>query len=224
MKFNLSFLSILHQKGFGKRRSQTNARGEFDPLFISWIPKNIDRKTFVDDVKVTSYAGDYNHESTPPRVLSEVQSMNNDNGNKSTSSPSSTSIYSSVYKHGQPDQERSKQIRRETFQRFLSARTHLSQQQQQQGNGRGATVASCLVWNHTNDDNKSPISNDKITDIIKPITLQPRVVTDNNNNIKSGQRAQSAGPRLISTVSNQQPPPLPEKSVQSQSMQILEQQ
>jgi hypothetical protein len=124
-------------------------------------------------------------------------------------------MYSSVYKHGQPDQERSKQIRRETFQRFFTRRTCLAQQQ---GNGRGASVASCLVWNNnTHDGNKSPITNN----IVIPTVVQAPVVTHNyNNNTTSPQRAQSAGPRLMSTVSNQPPPP-PQKPVQMQSMQML---
>jgi hypothetical protein len=122
-------------------------------------------------------------------------------------------MYSSVYKHGQPDQERSKQIRQETFQRFFTRRTCLSLAQQQ-GNERGASVASCLVWNNNHDGNKSPILNDKMTNIVIPTAVQAPVVANNYyNNTTSCQRAQSAGPRLISTASNQ-PPPLPQKPVQ----------
>jgi hypothetical protein len=56
--------------------------------------------------------------------------------------------------------------------------------------------------------------------IVVPITLQPRV--NSNNNTTPRQRAQSAGPRLMSTVSDQPPPP-PSSQItfQSQSMQMF---
>jgi hypothetical protein len=156
-------------------------------------------------------------------MLSEIQStesVKNDT-EKSPTSPSSAleiSIYSSTYKHGQPDHEQSKQIRQETFQRFITTRTRLSQQQ---SNNRSANVASCLVWNTINDNNKLPISNEKMINIVVPITLQPRVSPNNNNNNNNNttprQRAQSAGPRLMSTASNQPP----QNTMQSQSMQMF---
>jgi hypothetical protein len=55
--------------------------------------------------------------------------------------------------------------------------------------------------------------------IVVPITLQPRVNSNNNNNTSPRQRAQSAGPRLMSTVYNQPLPP--QKRFQSQSMQMF---
>lgn len=154
--------------------------------------------------------------------IQSTQSINTDNEETSKTSPSEISVYASVYKHGQPNPEQSKQIRQETFQRFLTARTRLSQQQR---NDRSASVASCLVWNNINDTNKLPISNDKMINIVVPITLQPRV-SPNNNNASPRQRAQSAGPRLISTTSNQMLPPPPpqlppQKTFQSQSMQMF---
>ncbi|CAF1122554.1 unnamed protein product [Rotaria sordida] len=199
------------QTGFGKRKAQTNIRGEFDPLFVSWIPKNVDRKTYVDGVKITSYADDYNRDSTAPHTLSQIQliqPINNDSEKTTTtlspSSPLETSVYASTYRHGQPDSEQSKQIRRETFERFLTTRTRLLEQQ---CNQRSTSVASCLVWNNIHDDKKLPTSNDKIINIVVPISLQPRVIPNNNinnnYNTTSRQRAQSAGPRLISTGSDQ---------------------
>jgi hypothetical protein len=158
-------------------------------------------------------------------MLADIQSplsINNDNERSSTSSPVEVSVYSSVYKHGQPDREQSKEIRRETFQRFLTTRTRLVQQQ---NNERSASVASCLVWNNTNDNTKLPLSNDKMINIVVPITLQPRVIPNNNNNTSPRQRAQSAGPRLMSTKFNQSAPPPPPPPIrqpfQSQSMQTI---
>jgi len=148
-----------------------------------------------------------------------TQSINNDNDGSSTSTPTEVSVYSSVYNHGQPDHEQSKQIRQETFQRFLTTRTRLAQETR---NDRSGSVASCLVWNNINDNNKLPISNDKMINIVVPITLQPRVNSNNNNNDRSPrQRAQSAGPRLMSTVYNQPVPPPPQKTFQSQSMEMF---
>jgi len=149
-------------------------------------------------------------------VLAEIestQSINDQSEKNSTPSPIETSVYSSVYRHGQPNQEQSKQIRRETFQRFLTTRTRLSQQK---SNDRSASVASCLVWNHTNDKNKNTLSDDKMMNIVVPITLQPRV--NPNHNTTPRQRAQSAGPRLMSTAYNQPPVQQP---FQSESMRMF---
>jgi hypothetical protein len=158
-------------------------------------------------------------------MLSEIQSplsINNDSEKSSTSTPIEISVYASVYKHGQPNQEQSKEIRQETFRRFLTTRTRLVQQQSKE---RSASVASCLVWNNANDETKLPISNDKMINIVVPITLQPRVIPNNNNSSSPRQRAQSAGPRLMSTVFNQSPPPPPppplQRPFQSQSMQTM---
>ncbi len=146
-------------------------------------------------------------------MLAEIQSIKNEEEKPSLPpAPFETSVYSSVYKHGQPDCEQSKQIRRETFQRFLTTRTRLAKQQP---NERSPSVASCLVWNNTNENNKLPLSNDKMINIVVPITLQPRVSP--NNNATPRQRAQSAGPRLMSTMFNQPP----QKTFQSQSMQMF---
>ena len=130
MKSSLSIVSNLFiaffLQGFGKRRSKNNIRGEFDPLFVSWVPKHVDRKAFVDDVKISSYADDYNHDPTSPHVIAEVQSIGTEREtNPPTPAPLETSVYSSVYKHGQPDHVQSKEIRRETFERFLTTRTRL---------------------------------------------------------------------------------------------------
>lgn len=215
-------------KGFGKRKAKANVRGEFDPLFVSWVPKNVDRKAFIDDPKISSYAEEYNRDLTSPHMIPEIQStqsINSDNEQTSSTSPIEISVYSSVYKHGQPNTEQSKQIRQETFQRFLTTRTRLSQQKQ---NDRSASVASCLVWNNINGDHNSkiPRTNDNMINFVVPITLQPRV----NQNNSPRQRAQSAGPRLISTMSNQSTAPLPpppphhlppQKTFQSQSMQTF---
>jgi hypothetical protein len=217
----LNLFILVYLQGFGKRRSENNVRGEFDPLFVSWVPKNTNRKAFVDDIKISSYADDYNRDPTPPHIIADVQSpqpITDESEKPSTPSSVETSVYSSVYKHGQPDHEQSKQIRRETFQRFLTTRTRLSQQKT---NDRSASVASCLVWNHNNDNNKLPLSNDKMINIVVPITLQPRVNL-NHNNASPRQRAQSAGPRLMSTGYNQ--PPLPsstQQTFQSQSIQMF---
>ncbi|CAF1133491.1 unnamed protein product [Rotaria magnacalcarata] len=197
------------QTGFGKRKAKANARGEFDPLFVSWIPKNTDRKAFVDEVKITSYADDYNRDSTSPHILSEVQliqPIHTASDDATTSSTPEITAYSMAYKHGQPDNEQSKQIRRETFERFLTTRTRLLEQQRSL---HSTSVASCLVWNHVSEDKKPSASNDKMIHIVAPITLQSRVIPNiynNHNNASPRQRAQSAGPRLISTGPDQQPP------------------
>ena len=218
-----SFVSFYPQ-GFGKRRSANNVRGEFDPLFVSWVPKNVDRKAFVDDIKITSYADDYNRDPTPPHVIASVQTPEpkpDESGKPSTPSTPDVSVYSSVYKHGQPNHEQSKHIRQETYQRFLTTRTRLSQQKV---NDRSASVASCLVWNQNNENAKIPLANDKMMNIVVPITLQPRALP-NPINASPRQRAQSAGPRLISTGYNQTslppPPPPVQQPFHSQSMQMF---
>lgn len=89
-----------------------------------------------------------------------------------TSSPSSDiSIYSSVYNHGQPDKQQAKQIREETFQRYSTTQTRRSQLQR---NERSANVASCLVWNNIDNENETTKTNEKLLNIITPITLKFR--------------------------------------------------
>ena len=137
-----------------------------------------------------------------------------------TPSEPEASVYSLVYQHGQPDQQQSKQIRRETQQRYLTARTRLLKSKQ---SDRSASVASCLVWNNNQDDNaktKPALPNDSMIRIAVPMTLQPRAAP---NNASPRQRAQSAGPRLISTTSAPpvSQPALPVKPFQSSSMQMF---
>ncbi|CAF1048867.1 unnamed protein product [Adineta ricciae] len=226
------------QGGFGRRKTVNSARGNFNPYLISWVPRNTDHKALAESVKITSYGDDYNRDTAPSRILAEIQTINNTD-DKNTPSPitSTASVYSCTYKHGQPDQERSKQIRQETFQRFLSARTQMSKQKSNKRSGNGdGSVAACMVWNNTDDENKSirpslppstsvPPPKDEIITIVKPITLQPRTIVDTNSSSISGrQRAQSAGPRLVTSVSKQSlplSPPLPtQKTVSNPPIQI----
>jgi hypothetical protein len=87
------------------------------------------------------------------------------------SSPvSEGSVYSSVYNHGQPDHEQSKQIRQETFQRYLTTQTRRSQLQQ---TDQSVSVASCLVWNNTETDKNTKI-NDNSKNILAPISIKSR--------------------------------------------------
>lgn len=83
-----------------------------------------------------------------------------------------TSIYSTVYGHGQPDEEFSKQIQRESFQRFSTTKTRRSQLQQ---NDRSFNVASCLVWNDvTNADNEHRNTNNKLKKSLADPSIKPR--------------------------------------------------
>ncbi|UJR26482.1 hypothetical protein I4U23_007809 [Adineta vaga] len=239
-KFECDPLVRNTQSGFGKRKSTANTRGDFNPYLISWIPSNTDHKALAESVKITSYADDYNRATTPSRILSEIQTIKNTGENNVPISLSSNaSIYSCAYKHGQPDQERSKEIRQETFQRFLSSRTQMSKQKGSKHSAKGeGSVAACMIWNNTTDDSKSgrssrlststlppppppppPPSKDEMINIVVPITLQSRTTPSNNNtNTTSRQRAQSAGPRLVTSVLNQ---PLPvQKPVPNQSTQM----
>jgi len=86
------------------------------------------------------------------------------------SSPlSKVSVYSTVYNHGQPDNQQSKQIREETFQRYSTTQTRRSQLKR---TDRSINVASCLVWNNTGSENETPKINDKMRKIVAPITLK----------------------------------------------------
>jgi len=129
---------LLFQKGFGRRRTSANARGEFDPFFIGWIPKNVDIKQFNEDTKKTSYANDYNDSLTSSQIISDVQ----------IAPESEVSVYSKAYSHGQPDPQQSKQIRQETFQRYALSHKRRTEAQK---NDRSFNVASCLVWNTKNN-------------------------------------------------------------------------
>jgi hypothetical protein len=202
-------------KGFGKRKSKSNVRGEFDPFFVSWIPKNVDRQAFVDDPKISAYAEVYNRDSTSSQTLSDVQSkeLSNEQTNQTNVTPAlDTSVYATAYRHGQPDQQKSKQIRNETFQRFLTTRTRLAERK---SHDRSASVASCLVWNPfriENNTRKSSTSNDTMIQIAVPVTLQSRV---NSEPSSVQQRVQSAGPRLVSLPISS--PPIPSSFIKEEN-------
>ena len=167
-------------------------------------------------MKITSYADDYNRDPTSPHTLAEIQSISTERETSTTPAPLEVSVYSSVYKHGQPDHEQSKEIRRETFGRFHTTRTRLSQQKSKD---RSASVASCLVWNNNNESRKNSLAtNEQMINIVVPITLQPRV--NANQNASPRPRAQSAGPRLMSNAFNSAAAAA-QKPYHSQSMEMF---
>ncbi|CAF3316348.1 unnamed protein product [Rotaria sp. Silwood2] len=145
-KFECDPLVRSTQIGFGRRKSQTNVQGKFDPFFISWIPENVDRNNYIDDIKTTSYANDFNSDLTSSQILFNAQPID------SSSSSNELSVYSTVFNHGQPDEQQAKQIHQETFQRYSATLTRRSQIQH---NERSTNVASCLVWNNRNNENES---------------------------------------------------------------------
>lgn len=79
------------------------------------------------------------------------------------------SLYSSVYNHGQPDKQKAKEIRQENFQRYS---TTTSRRLQLQDTDRSTSVASCLIWNNTNHENKQKKNNNSTSNILAPITLK----------------------------------------------------
>ncbi|CAF1297670.1 unnamed protein product [Rotaria magnacalcarata] len=153
-KFECDPLVRSTQPGFGRRKLKTNAQGKFDPMFIGWIPKNVDRNQYIENTKTTSYAHDYNPNSTSTQFFSNLESIH------SPSSTNELSVYSTVFNHGQPDREQSKQTRQETFQRFSSA---LTRRFDIKRNDRSTSVASCLIWNTGNDENKLTTTNNEPT-------------------------------------------------------------
>ena len=219
------FFSESYQ-GFGKRRSKNNVRGEFDPLFVSWVPKNVDRKAFVDDPKVTAYAEYYNHELKSSKILSDIQPKSQPTATTEvtraeTPSEPEVTVYTETYRHGQPNEKQSKQIRQETYQRFFTTRSRLLQTK---ANDRSPSVASCLVWQGNNNINNSgkiiadkSSTNDSTIRIVVPVTLQPRDLPTHSS---PRQRVQSAAARLVTTPASQPIPP-PAKPFQSSSMQTF---
>lgn len=138
----------------------------FDPYFIGWLPENTDRKKFIDDPKISSYADDYSGISTSSQILSDVQSA------RSPTPSEISSTYSSVYGHGQPDEQHAKQIHQETFQRFSTTKTRRSKLQR---NAHSFNVASCLVWNSTPDvDVEDTGTDDKPKNSPTPPIIKPR--------------------------------------------------
>jgi hypothetical protein len=180
------------QAGFGKRKAETNTRGEFDPFFVGWLPKNADRKNYIDDIKTTSYANDYNGDCTSSQILSDVQSMS------SLSLPSTeVSVYSSIYNHGQPDNQQAKQIRQETFQRFSTTQTRRAQLQR---NDRSTNVASCLAWNSPSSDDKPIKTNYKKMSMTVPTTLQSRINEHVMSTINQPKPSQSQLKQVLRTI------------------------
>ncbi|CAF0905473.1 unnamed protein product [Didymodactylos carnosus] len=198
------------QAGFGKRKADNSLRGQFDPLFIAWLPKGNESKR-TELPKHTAYQDDYSHDGvskllSTTQIPQEIISTPDTNLDKQ---PLEKSVYKLVYAHGQPTSDQSKQIRSETFQRFLTTRTRRIQLQNQQAtnnalNGR-TTVAQCLCWNNDSAN-------------IEPIVLHPQTKEHEQQHIPPLQtsfqfqsapnvyrkRAQSAGPCLTTGNRTQQ--------------------
>ncbi|CAF0902886.1 unnamed protein product [Rotaria sordida] len=166
-KFECDPLVRSTQSGFGRRKLQTNVQGKFDPFFISWIPENVNEKNYINNNKITSYANDFNSNLISSQILFNAPSINS-----SSSSSNELSVYSTVFNHGQPNEEQSKQIHQETFQRYSATLTRRSQIKQ---NERSKNVASCLIWNNINNENKSIKTNDTIINNILSTPLEPHI-------------------------------------------------
>ncbi|CAF0742172.1 unnamed protein product [Didymodactylos carnosus] len=224
-RFKFESDPLVFGTGFGKRKAKTNIRGAFDPLFISWVPKGSEKYT--EETKPTAYQDDYSHE-TSTKLLSVTQIPQdvsaNDTAVECVKEPLGKSVYKSVYGHGQPDIEQSKQTRAETFQRFLTTRTRRLQLQNQQAvdnaskGGRRTTVAQCLCWNDG-------------TIKIEPVSLQPRTreqpeqqqakPLQSTGPTLFQKRAQSAGPCLTTTSRMQQQSIEPDQTFKSQSINLF---
>lgn len=131
---------------------------------ISWVPKTIDNKKFQEDIKISSYTGDFSPDCAGSKILSDTESI--------TSSIPFTHVtsYSAVYKHGQPDAEISKQIRHEKFMRYYGTLTRRAKLQRTE---RSLNVATCLVWNDTNKEEKVAKTDDTTTHNILSAPLKP---------------------------------------------------
>ena len=109
------------------------------------------------------------------------------------SHPSSeVSVYSTTYNHGQPDFQQAKQIRQETFQRYATTQLRRSQIQK---NDRSFNVASCLVWNNTENENN------KIKDDTERFTTTSRYhFNDKSTRNNQQKRYQSQSMRTLNTI------------------------
>ncbi|UJR22598.1 hypothetical protein I4U23_025642 [Adineta vaga] len=170
------------QTGIGRRRSKSRASGVFDPFLIGWLPKDADRKTYVDEIKISSYANDYSHDSIPSSLTTtfDVSSMNPtlskslpDIQQTKPSSSKECSIYQAGFSHGQPDAEHSKKIREETFQRYAGTAIRRAQIRQID---RSTNVATCLAWNSADSDvSTTTKTNDKPMNVDVHIPSQTRI-------------------------------------------------
>ncbi|CAF3906177.1 unnamed protein product [Adineta steineri] len=173
------------QKGIGRRRVNARVAGKFDPFLISWVPKNVDRNTYIDEVKISSYADDYSRDYASPsneqpstsslsKSLPDIQGANK-------SPAAEGSIYSLGYSHGQPDPEHATQIRDETIKRYAGTRLRRAQYKHID---RSTSVATCLAWNTTDCENKPIKNTDKLINIDLPVPAPPpRVIAPVENNI-----------------------------------------
>lgn len=133
---------MLFGTGFGKKKIESKNRSKFDPEFISW-----NEASGRDRYRNTIYQRDYGSSGSlagdaapPPRpnvmnskLLTARQSV--ENGERS--------VYKVNYSHGEPNTDHSKQIREETYNRFINknrAKSCMASHEK-------ITVANCLVWN-----------------------------------------------------------------------------
>lgn len=152
------------------------------------------------------------------RTLSAVQApistpVSQNDRPETATSETGASVYSETYRHGQPDTNQSKEIRRETYQRFLTTRSRLLQNK---ANDRSPSVASCLVW--TSSQKETTKNSEPVTKVVGTVTLEEHFPL--NANATRPQRAQSAAARLT-TVPTSPPIPPAAKPFQSSSMQTF---
>ena len=129
-------------QGFGRRRIFGRTRGDFNPQFLSWNLKN--------DADA----------STTLEIRSDSELFNG----------KQTTTYLKDFTHGQPDSIQSKQIRQETYQRFLPTRKRRSFYVQED---RSRNVADCLVWTRPKIDriNSATRPNDAFIETLVPINF-----------------------------------------------------
>lgn len=171
---------MLFGDGFGKKKIDSVNKSKWKPDFIAWQQtdpsialaapcRSIYQRDFASTQELNRWSSPLVHASlaagsVPPpppppqsRLLTGRQAFDNN----------SMSVYKVNYSHGEPTGDHSKEIREETYYRFISknrAKSCISD------DTRRANVASCLVWNDRRQLTQANINPN--TKIIEPIPQQ----------------------------------------------------
>lgn len=127
---------LLFGAGFGKKKIDSVNKSKWNPDFIAWKDSNLNlvRNQFYRSIYQRDFASSDDIRSSGARLLTGRQAFDNNR----------LSVYKLNYSHGEPNEKHSKEVREETYYRFINknrAKSCLNDE------ARRTTVASCLVWN-----------------------------------------------------------------------------
>lgn len=157
---------MLFGEGFGKKKIDSVNKSKWKPDFIAWQDsaagklvhsqqfnnRSIYQRDFASSHELNRSTG-VSAPSTPTTALSSTRLLTG----RQAFDNNAMSVYKLNFSHGEPTAPHSKEIREETYYRFISknrAKSCLSEEAR-----RRTTVANCLVWNERRAPPNADMSN-----------------------------------------------------------------